>query len=255
MNQNPGKQATVIMSDLKTYRWTGACGLAAIALFFVEFPLYFLRGPMPTFEGATKLGAYATRNATNMLAVILLDMVIYCLVLIFLAGFRHVLRQARPECEWLGTLVFGVGLVYTTLTLVADSLEGTVALDALSSNPDPSAIRVLMESQYLMFGSVGLILIALLLASASYATMVSGALPRWSAWLGYAGAALCLVFVPSMFAGAPDLTAFYNPAGWGTTGVIAGFPLAIWTIAVGIGMIRKREPVVGVDKGQDGPTA
>ena len=121
MKQNPNDEQTVSMSDVKIYRWTGACGLASIALFLVEFPLYFLRGPMPSFEAATKLDAYATRNATNMLTVIFLDMVIYCLVLVFLAGFRHLVRQARPECEWLGTLVFGVGLVYTTLTLVADS--------------------------------------------------------------------------------------------------------------------------------------
>lgn len=255
MKQNPNDEQTVNISDVKAYRWTGACGLASIALFFVEFPLYFLRGPMPSFETTTNLGAYATRNATNMLTVIFLDMVIYCLVLVFLAGFRHLVRQARPECEWLGTLVFGVGLVYTTLTLVADSLEGTVALDGLTTNPNPSAIRALMESQYLMFGSVGLILIALLLASASYATMASGALSRWTAWLGYAGAALCLVFVPSMFAGAPDLTAFYNPAGWGTTGVVAGFPLAIWTVAVSVLMIRRHEPVVGNNQGQDHPMA
>jgi hypothetical protein len=228
------------MNDTRVYHWTGGCGLFAMGLFLVEFPLYFLRGPMPSLT-ATNLGAYSARNATNMLMVVFLDMLIYFLFLTFLAGFRHLVRQARPECEWVGTLVFGTGVAYSTLTLVADSLEGTIALDAISSSPDPSAIRVLMESQYLMFGSVGLMLIALLLASASYASMASKALPNWTSWLGYAGTVLCLLFVPSMFAGAPDLTAFYNPAGWGTTGVIAGFPLAIWVIAVAVLMVRKRD--------------
>ena len=227
------------MNDASVFRWTGTCGLIAIALFFVEFPLYFLRGPMPSLT-ATNLGAYSTRNAANMLAVVSLDMLIYCLFLIFLAGFRHLIRQARAECEWLGTLVFGVGVAYATITLVGDSLEGTIALDALTGSPDPSANRVLMESQYLIFGSVGLILIALLLASAGSASIASKALPHWTGWLGYGGAVLCLVFVPSMFVGAPDLTAFYNPAGWGTTGVIAGFPLAAWVVAAGVSMVRKR---------------
>jgi hypothetical protein len=228
------------MNDLKIYRWTGTCGLLTIALFFVEFPIYFLRGPLPS-AASPDLCAYSVRNAANMLTVVFLDMLIYCLFLIFLAGFRQLIRQADPACEWLGTLFFGIGVVYATVTLLADSFQGTIALDALSGSPNQSAVRVLMEAQYLLFGSIGLLLIALMMIVASYATMASRALPRWSAWLGYAGAVLCLAFVPSMFAGAPNLAAFYNPAGWGTTGVIAGFPLAAWMIAVSILMLRKRE--------------
>jgi hypothetical protein len=228
------------MNDLRIYRWTGACGLAAIALFFVEFPIYFLRGAFPPLADSLKLSTFIARNTANILTVVVLDMVIYCLFLVFLAGFRHLIRQTGPEHEWVATLVFGVGLVYTTLTLVADSLEGTTALDALATRADPSAIRALTEAQFLLFGSVALILMALLMAAASYAILASKALPRWSGWVGYAGAVVCLVFVPSMFSGAPDLTGFYNPAGWGPTGIAAGFPLAIWTIVVCILMIGKR---------------
>lgn len=226
------------MNDLKIYRWTGACGLLSIALFFVEFPLYFLRGPVPVI-GSADLCAYSARNSGNMLTVVFLDMLIYSLFLVFLAGFRHLIRQAHPGCEWLGALFFGVGVVYTTITLIADSFQGTSALDTLGGNPDPSVIRVLMEAQYLLFGSIGLLFIALLMIVASYAIHASRALPNWTVWLGYAGALLCLLFVPSMFVGAPNLAGFYNPAGWGTTGVIAGFPLAAWMIAVSILMLRK----------------
>jgi len=228
------------MNDLKIYRWTGACGLAGIALFFVEFPIYFLRGAFPSLADSPGLTTFIARNTTNVLLVVLLDMVIYCLFLIFLSGFRHLIRQAGPDHEWVATLVFGIGLVYATLTLVADSLQGTSALDALSARPDPSVIRALTEAQFLLFGSVGLILMALLMAAAGYAITASKALPGWSGWVGYAGAAVCLCFVPSMFAGAPDLTGFYNPAGWGPTGVAAGFPLAVWSIVVCILMLRKR---------------
>ncbi len=231
------------MEDLKIYRWTGACALAAIAVFFIEFPLYFLRGPFPSMAEFFKLVDFAARNATNIMTCVLFDLVILSLILVFLAGFRHLIRQAQPEHEWLGTLVFGVGLVYTTLTLLADSLEGAAALDALAGNADSSAIRTMMESTYLMYGSVALILMALLMAVAGYATVASRALPTWSGWVGYACAVLCLAFVPSMFAGKPDPTGFYNPAGWGPTGVAAGFPLAAWMVVVGILMIRKGRSV------------
>jgi hypothetical protein len=228
------------MNDLKIYRWAGFSGFAAIALFFVEFPIYFLRGAFPSLADPLKLTNFIARNTTNVLTVVLLDMVIYCFFLVFLAGFRHLIRQTGPEHEWVATLVFGIGLVYTTLTLVADSLEGTTALDALAARADPSAIRALTEAQFLLFGSVALILMALLMTAASYAILASRALSRWSGWVGYVGAVVCLAFVPSMFCGAPDLTGFYNPAGWGPTGVAAGFPLAVWTIVVCISMIGKR---------------
>jgi len=230
------------MNDAAIFRWTGIAGLGLIGLFFIEFPLYFLRGPMPALSGAN-LSAYSIRNAGNMLTVVFLDMLIYALFLVFLAGIFHFIREENPQRQWLGILALCAGVVYTVVTLVGDSFEGAIALDARTGTPDVNLIRTLMESQYLLFGSVGLLLIALLLAALSGACASGQGFPRWMAWLGYGGALVCLAFVPSMFAGPPDLTAFYNPAGWGTTGVIAGFPLAIWMIAASVLLIqRSRSP-------------
>jgi len=226
------------VDDARIYRWSGAAGLVSIGLFLIEFPIYFLRGPMPSLTAPNR-SAYSARNAENMLTVVFLDMVIYCLFLIFLSGVQHFIQRTRPGGEFLGRAGFGAGLVYTALTLLADSFEGAIALDARTGSPDASVIRALMESQYLLLGSIGLILMALLLAAFGWACAGQGGFPRWTAGLGIAGAILCLAFVPSMFVGAPDLTAFYNPAGWGTTGVIAGFPLAAWTIAASILLMRR----------------
>jgi len=174
------------VNDLKIYRITGACTLVSIGVFFIEFPMYFLRGPFPSMAEPFKLGDFAARNATNIMTCVLFDLVILSLILVFLAGFRHLIRQTQPQQEWLGTLAFGVGVVYTTLTLIADSLQGATVLDALAGNADSSAIRAMMESMYLMYGSVALFLMALLMAVAGYATVASRALPKWSGWVGYA---------------------------------------------------------------------
>lgn len=151
--------------------------------------------------------------------------------------------------EWLATLFFGVSLVYATLTLVADSLQAATVVDALTAPADAAVIRAMMESMYLMYGSVALWLMAFLMAIAGFATLAcatspgleaTGAgLPKWSGWVACACSAGCLVFVPSMFCGRPDPNAFYNPAGWGPLGVAAGFPLAAWMIVVGILMLKK----------------
>jgi hypothetical protein len=171
---------------------------------------------------------------------VFLDLIILTLFMIFFAGVRHLIRQAKHE--WLASLFFGVGLVYVTLTLVADSLQASTAIDALNPPSDGVIIRAMMESMLLMYGAVALWLMALFMAILSYVTLASGALPRWSAWLGYGCALACLAFVPAMFVRHVDMLGFYNPAGLGVEAIANGFPLAVWMIAVGILMVRKRAP-------------
>ncbi len=228
------------MNDLKIYRWSGICALTAIGMFFIEFPFYFVRAVRFTsMAESSKFPDYAFRNGTNIMTCVLLDLFILSFFMIFSSGLRHLIRQADPRLEWLGTLFFGVGVVYVTLTLVADSLQGSQVVDALTVPGDPTVIRTLMESLFLMYGSVALFLMALFMGVASFATTARNALPKWSGWMGYGCALACLVFVPSMYVRHIDLQGFYNPAGLGPEAFASGFPLAVWMITVGILMIRK----------------
>jgi len=229
------------MDDSKIYRWTGWCGLAAIAFFFIEFPFYLVRSPFPGLAESAKLADFAAHNGTNIMCCVFLDLIILTLLMIFMAGVRHLIRQANHE--WLASLFFGVGLVYVALTLVADSLQGATVIDAFNPPADGVVIRAMMESMFLMYGAVALWLMALFVAILSYVTLASGALPRWSAWLGCACALVCLAFVPTMFVRHVDVMGFYNPVGLGPQAFANGFPLAAWMIAVGILMIRKGKPV------------
>jgi len=231
------------MDDLRVYRWTGACGLGAIAVFFIEFPFYLVRAGFPGVTDSVKITDFTASYGTNVMTCVFFDFIILALVMIFLAGFRHLIRQTDVQYEWLGTLVFGVGLVYITLTLVADSLQAATVVDARTNPGNGLIIRAMLESTFLMYGSVALFLMALLMALAGYVGVASCALPAWSAWVGYVCALGCLAFVPSMFVGSPDLMHFYNPAGWGPEAIASGFPLAGWMITVGILMVRMREPL------------
>ena len=110
------------MTDQKIYRIAGISALAGIAVFFIEFPFYLVRTPWPGLAASDKLGDFAARNGTNVMCCVFLDFIILTLLMIFLAGVRHLIRQANPEHEWLASLFFGVGLVFVALTFVADSL-------------------------------------------------------------------------------------------------------------------------------------
>jgi hypothetical protein len=54
---------------------------------------------------------------------------------------------------------------------------------------------------------------AMFLAAVGYATFATGVLPRWTGWVALIGAELCVAFIPTMYFGAVDYTAFYNVGG------------------------------------------
>jgi hypothetical protein len=230
------------LTDLKMLRLTGAFGVACVVLWLSQFPLYMMGSPPSVYDGAA-FGQHLFSIKTIAFTRILLDQGVYITGMVFAAGFRHLVRQARPDYEWSGTLVFGAAIVWFAVTLVADGLAGGAVLDALSGNADSSAIRALIEGTLLIYnGSIAFVVTGLFLGAAGYATLATGLLPRWTGWVAYAGAALCVVCVPAMYAGPVDYAGFYNAGGWGPA-IIANFPPAIWFLIASISMIRKREVI------------
>ena len=129
-------------------------------------------------------------------------------------------------------------IFYTALTLVSDSLTGSIALDTVGGRADPTVIRALNESTVLMFGSVGIFLIATMMAVAGILILRTKALPSWTGWLALATAVWDLAFVPTMYFGT-DFTRFYSGAGDGPAAA-APFPFIIWIVASANCMMKKR---------------
>jgi hypothetical protein len=227
------------MNDLKVRRWTGAFGVASIALILLAQPLYFVGGTAPRLADIVKLSEYVTRNNAIILTRSLADVLIVACFLAFLAGFRHLIRQARPDYEWASVLVFGAGLAFAMLTLVGDVLEAALALDTVGGQADPVVVRALWEASIPAFGAIGLIIMALFMASAGYAILATAALPRWIGWIACVGAILNLVAVPAIYAGA-------NVAGFYTAdrliSLISELPFLIWALVASVSMlVVKRE--------------
>ncbi len=230
------------MNDLKVRRWTGAFGIAGFVVFLLALPLYFfVPQPITRLQDTVEFSDSVSRASTFILTrATLADPLIIACLLVFLAGFRYLIRQARPDYEWVGTLVFGAGLVMFTPGLAGDALEGGAALDT-SIKADPSVVRGLMEGSFAFYGAIGLIMSALLLASAGYAIMTSGVLPRWTGWVAYAGAVVNLVAAPSIFRGT-DYTGFYTATGWVT--FIGQAAVPIWFLVASISLLVVKREVI-----------
>ncbi|QES53120.1 hypothetical protein DEJ51_01670 [Streptomyces venezuelae] len=211
------------MNEKHLLRITGIGGVTAGALAAVAVPLYFVHsGPPP---------------AGNVLARILLNLLTCAALLVFLAGLRHVIRGAGPSFDGPAALVFGAGLAYVTITLVAASVEAGIVLEDPAGRLDPTVDGPLAHANMLLHGSAARLLTAVLLAAAGYAILRAGVLPRWTGYTAHAVAAVNLAFVPSLFFGT-DAARFYSAVGWGNTALTAAL-LVYWAFAVGIAVLRR----------------
>ena len=184
-----------------------------------------------------------TKNNGIILTRSLADMLIIVCFLVFLSGFRHLIRQAGPMYEWLATLIFGAGLAFGILTLVGDALAGGAALDTVGGSAEPVAVRALWEGSVLIFGAIGLITMALFLASSGYAILATRALPRWTGWLALAGGVASLLAVPAIYGGA-NATGFDTADG--LVSLVSELPFLVWALATSILMIARREAKSGL---------
>jgi uncharacterized protein DUF4386 len=222
------------MSDPELRRWTGAFGAASGALLLVLLVLYFFVGTSPRAEDVAKFTAYVSMHNSLLLTITLLYTLSGACFLVFLAGFRHLIRESKPDFGSVSVLVFAAGVVNTTVGLVGLNFIAGAALDTVNHKPDPSVVSALGEASTPAVGAVGLIMLALFLASAGYATMGTGVLPRWTGWVAYAAATISLVSVPSIYAGSGP-TDFYTADGYVVElGVL--FYL-IWLLIAGISLL------------------
>jgi hypothetical protein len=227
------------MNDSRIRRWAGAFGVAGFVVFVAALPLYYLAGPEPRIEDTEATCAFVTRASTLILArATLADPLIMIGFLVFLAGFRQVVKQARPDHDWVASLVFGAGLVVITLELAGDALQGAAALDTVVK-ADPAVVRGLIEASFPFYGAVGLSMSALFLASAGYATLATGALPRWTGRFACASALVNLAVAPSILLG-PDYRAFYTATGYAT--MIGQGLLVIWFLVASVSMMVVKQP-------------
>ncbi|WP_018569577.1 hypothetical protein [Streptomyces sp. PsTaAH-124] len=210
------------MQKTAARRMTAFSALATALALIVEVPLYFVySGPPPD---------------SNVLARLLIGILALGCLLVLVTSLRELVRTARPDLEWAGTLAFTAGVAYTVVTLVSSGLEAGAVIQA--DRPIDPTIAV--SGTYILYGTVSRMLLAMFLAATGYTLSRTGLLPRWVHRTAYALAAVNLAFMPSLFFGNTPAH-FYAANGWGTTALM-GALFSYWLLALGVAAHRAARP-------------
>jgi hypothetical protein len=227
------------MTDIGVRRWTGVSALGFVLSILLLFPLYTQVGAPSVYDGAAYV-AHLSANSVIALTRVLIDLGLFVAAMVFGAGFSQIVRQARSDAGWLGSLSFGAIIVWMAVTLVADGLAGGATLEAVSSHPEPAVVRALIMGTLLIYNSsTAFVMTGLFLGAASAAIFATGILPRWTAWLGIGGAVLCAACVPAMYGGPVDYASPYN-AGSFVPALVANFVPVFWFGIVGVVLFRAK---------------
>jgi hypothetical protein len=210
------------MNRIKVRQLTGISGIIIFLLSMVVLPLYFVyNGPPPV---------------SNILTRALINMFVCTALIVFLVGFRHLIREAGPDFEWIAELSFTFGLVFSILTFVSDTIQVGSVLGK-SGGIDPTTVGSGAEGAILLFGPIARLLTSMFLFTAAMAILGTHILPKWTARMAQIIAVFHFVLIPSIFSGT-DPSYFYSINGLGIP--ISGSLLLIWILVISIMILRKK---------------
>jgi len=202
-------------------RYTGIFGLLAAIISLIQLPLYFMYPGVPP--------------QWNVLTRILVSIVGTSILVVFLCGFRLIIRNAGPDLEWAATIVLVSGIMWLTFSSVAQSMEAGTAI--VSKLPiDPTIDGALAPGQFLLFGSIGRAMTTLFLSSSGIAILRGRLMPSWFGRLALVLALVNVAFLPTMFFGS-NAAQFYSAVGWGTTATIPAL-VVCWILVASIILVR-----------------
>jgi hypothetical protein len=157
------------MNNLQAQRVMGISGLMVGLGVMLTIPLYFI------YPGAPPAWNVLTRDLLNLLVL--------ASMLIFFACFSHLIRRADATLDWLASILYGAGMLFLAVALVATANEAGVVFGDPSGTLDPTIDGVLAQANILMHGSIRRLLTVVMLVAADMPCFAQDA-----AGLGWAGA-------------------------------------------------------------------
>jgi hypothetical protein len=206
-------------------RISGASGLAFVLIF--AFSQFTSGEPSRTATKEEITRFVASHQTSNEVGGALL-MLVSGIFALFVVGVWSLVRSSQrdsnpgwPTTGLVGGIVMAVNLAFVGATVAAVGRLG----DSLASQPI-LAQTVVISGQTL--GTSILPFIALFLLGLGVATLESGGLPAWTAWLAFLGAALSVVLLLQLLYPGPVLDG---------VGIVQALVVVGWMAIIGVMMV------------------
>ncbi len=185
----------------RLWRIAGALALAHVVLMLGGFA--FEQTPA---LGAPEADVVSSYVHSAMATIYAGGYVEYLSFLVFLVGAALLARLLRGRTEtsgWLAACIHGSAVTYVAVTIASGFAAGAAALYNGHHGAPLSTITTVNDVRnfafFLSIGALGVFTLAV-----AAAIQVTGALPRWLSWTGYAVGAASIAAVPGTLVGAID---------------------------------------------------
>lgn len=204
---------------------TGIFGVLSFIMTQVSIVLYFMYSGEPPIW--------------NVLLRSLITAIYLIFILVFFAGFKHIIKRNNDNYHWLTTLLFSAASVFITTNLIAHSLEAGAVFNPAGVAVDATQDGLLAQANYLLYGSFGRIITAAFMFPVGIITFRTKLLPLWTGWMAYIIAVINVAFIPSAFFGT-NAGDFYSAVGWGNSALAASL-FTYWILAISILLLKNRK--------------
>jgi hypothetical protein len=156
--------------------------------------------------------------------------------LVFFTGFQRILTELTKENHWLITLMYNTVCICIAINFIAHSLEAGGVLNPKGEAIDATQDGVLAQGNYLLYGSISRLLMAVFMITAGIITLQTNIFPLWTGWMAIIIGIINFLFVPSMFFGT-NTGAFYSAIGWGNSALAASL-FTWWILIISILLLK-----------------
>ena len=209
----------------KMVKITGVFGILVFSTAPITAILYFMYPETPPIW--------------NVLLRTLVSIFSLLFTLVFFTGFQGILKTLTGKNNWLITLMYNAVCIYIAVNLVAHSLEAGGVLNPKGIPIDATQDGLLAQGNYLLYGSISRLLMAVFLAAVGILTQKINTFPKWTGRLAIIIGVINLAFVPSMFFGT-NAGDFYSAIGWGNSALAASL-FTWWVLIASIVLLKNRE--------------
>jgi hypothetical protein len=212
-------------------RWTGAIGIVWVVVQVVALVLFLLAGSPPDFADAKKFTSWINTNSGLLIADAFLTGIATIPLLVLFTGLRSIIRTAGEGWEWASALFFGAGVVTAAVLVIGAAAEAAAAFVS-GSGTEPTTVRAAWAATEMVLTFLYLPS-AVVIGTLAYASLETGILPRWLAWLSGVVAVLEVIASLTIFGG----TGNTGPIGLLPL-ILGALPVFVWVASVSFVLIR-----------------